>query len=196
MILCPSCDSILPSWLLRSGQTQNVCPSCFHNISVEVFPALFRQRQELKPEQLQVAEGEACCYEHSTKRAVEACHRCGRFLCALCEVQVEGRVWCPACLQPGSDKPVRAIESTRVLYDSIALALALWPILTIYFTVLTAPATLFVAIRFWKRPSSLVPRNKWRLVVAVCLALAELGLLTMLVIAIVVQVRRTTLGAR
>ena len=190
-ILCPSCDGLLPTWLLTTGQRETVCPNCFRGLSLEVFPALFRARQNVSPESLPLPEGEASCYEHSSKRAVNACHHCGRFLCALCEVEMQGQVWCPACFENRRNQPAaNQLQTSRTLYDSIALALAFWPLWTFYFPLLTAPVVLYLSVRYWKRPSSIIPRNKWRFVLAIFIALCELGFFAVLIVAAIVQARK------
>jgi hypothetical protein len=109
----------------------------------------------------------------------------------LCEVTLQGRVWCPSCLQLGKAEPVVGELSTqRTLFDSIALALALWPLLTVYFPLLTAPVVIYLTVRYWRSPSSLIPRNKWRFIVALLLALLELGALVSIVIFAVAAARR------
>jgi uncharacterized membrane protein YozB (DUF420 family) len=50
------------------------------------------------------------------------------------------------------------------------LALAVYPavlIFTLFFTIFTAPLALFVALRHWNAPRSLVHRSRARLVLAV-----------------------------
>ena len=44
-----------------------------------------------------------------------------------------------------------------------------------YFTLVTAPAALFVAIRYWNAPRSIVHRTKIRLVAAIVLALMQIA---------------------
>ena len=57
----------------------------------------------------------------------------------------------------------------------MALALAIYPLIIFYFTIITAPAALFIALRHWNSPSSLIPRTKIRLVVAIVFALLEIA---------------------
>jgi hypothetical protein len=75
-----------------------------------------------------------------------------------------------------SGKKDNPLDNRRTLYDSIALGLATLPLIPplIYFSFLTAPAALFVAIRFWRSPSSLTPRTKIRLWLAVVFAALEI----------------------
>jgi hypothetical protein len=187
LVFCPNCNSGLPSRLLRTDPFNTVCPACLANLTIEVFPALFRTNVKVEAQAL--AEGEASCYEHRSKRAVGLCSHCGRFLCGLCEVEVGGNVWCPECLGTGGSRPkLAALETSRTLYDSIALILATWPLfIFFYVSVFTAPAALYVAIRYWNAPSSLVPRSKWRQIAAILIALAQLLLIAAAIVAIVMS---------
>lgn len=183
-VLCPSCNSELPEWLLRAKRTETLCPNCYTALAIEIFPSLFRKPAAIDAQKLVLAEGEACCYGHATKRAVSLCNRCGRFLCALCEVEIEGAIWCPGCLESKRGAPPpRALEKRRMLYDSIALALSIWPVALLYPVIVTAPTAIYLAIRHWKSPSSLIPRKKWRFAAAVTIACAELVLIAMLIVA-------------
>jgi len=56
------------------------------------------------------------------------------------------------------------------LYDSLALSLALVPMLIFYLTFITAPAALFIALRYWNAPRSIVHRSKIRLIFAIIIA--------------------------
>jgi hypothetical protein len=191
LILCPNCNGSLPEWLLRNRLTKSLCPSCYSDLTVELFPALLRKQEAIDERTLRLGEGEASCFEHATKRAVSLCNHCGRFLCGLCEVEIEGKVWCPACLELDKPAPrLSALEKRRTLYDSIALALATWPAVLMFSpSVITAPMVVYLAIRHWKTPSSLVPRSKWRFVVALIVAGLELGLIVFVVVSIVAAAR-------
>jgi hypothetical protein len=77
------------------------------------------------------------------------------------------------------------LEKERFLYDNLALALAAWPIIIfpfILFTIITAPAAIYVVLRFWGSTHSLLPRTRYRFVLALLIALAELvGWVTLIV---------------
>jgi hypothetical protein len=193
LIFCPRCNGSLPDHLLRAPHVDGSCPTCGTNLALTIFPALFRPAAKIDPSGLQTEEGEATCFEHASKRAVAVCHKCGRFLCALCEVEVAGQIWCPGCLIPGdAGGPIHALEKRRTLFDSIALALATLPALAIYPIILTAPTVVYLCIRYWRKPSSLVPRGKWRLITALLIALAELGLIILGVVGIIYQQQTRT----
>jgi hypothetical protein len=141
-------------------------------------------------------EGEATCFEHADKRAVAVCNKCGRFLCALCEVEVGGKIWCPGCLIPANtNAPIEALEKRRTLFDSIALALATLPSLFIYPALLTAPVVVYLSIRYWKKPSSIIPRGKWRFVVALLIALLELAFIVAVIASMLIYLIPGKTGA-
>jgi hypothetical protein len=121
-------------------------------------------------------DSEAACFQHPDKRAVVACSSCGRFLCALCRIDLKGQPTCVACIQAAQHKG-RATDLSRhrLLYDDIALALALLPILFWPVTILTAPAALVLCFVWWRRPASLVPRSRVRFVLAALFALLEIA---------------------
>jgi hypothetical protein len=105
------------------------------------------------------------------KRAVVPCSECGRFLCALCDIEFNGRHLCPQCLEVGEKKhKMKSLETQRVLYDEIALTLAIIPVIFIWPTVITAPMSLFIAIRHWRSPLSIIPRTKIRFILAILLS--------------------------
>lgn len=140
-----------------------------------VFPAAFRVSGRT-PAGATLSEGESSCFYHSHKRAVAPCDQCGRFLCSLCRVDFGERVLCPQCIHSGSRKgSFTLVESYRRLYDSIALAVAVLPGFLIWPTIVTAPIAIYLSIRYWNRPLSLVPRSRWRFVLAIVVALAQIG---------------------
>ena len=72
-----------------------------------------------------------------------------------------------------------------MLYDSIALAVSTFPLLLFYFTLLSAPATLFIVWRYWNAPTSLLPRTRVRFVIAAIIAVLEIAGWIALVLAII-----------
>ncbi len=83
---------------------------------------------------------------------------------------------CPNCLEGQKRKgQLAALETERTLYDRIALSLAVYPLLLFYLTVITAPIAIFVSIRYWKAPGSLVRRTRSGFVVAIVLALVQIA---------------------
>src|SRR5262249_33211796 len=131
------------------------------------------------------AETEASCFYHPVSRAAVHCDECGRFLCRLCEIEIDARRLCPRCFESGvSTNKLESMVTSRTMYDTIALALATVPAMLIWPAIVGAPFALFVAIRRWRAPGSIVPRTKVRFILAILLALAELGFVGFLIFAI------------
>jgi hypothetical protein len=152
------------------------CPVCARPIKAEVFPACYAPPEAGRAGETLVVDGDSSCFYHPAKKAETVCETCGRFLCALCDVELNGAHICPSCLQSGKRKgKLKQLENRRTLWDSVALTLAVAPMLFFYFTVLTAPGVIYVVIRYWKSPTSVVGRGKWRYVVAFIIALLQIA---------------------
>lgn len=152
------------------------CPGCFLALETWVFPALFKGPVIGQAADAVMVDGEAACFYHPRKRAAVACDRCGRFLCNLCDVELDRKHLCPQCLESGLARgEQQTLENRRVLYDSVALSLAILPLLFFYFTILTAPVAIFVAVRYWKKPGSIVKRTRMRFVMAILIASLEIA---------------------
>lgn len=166
-IQCPKCRTSLFEGVFNRSEPAP-CPSCQRPLQIEVFPALFRKISSSGSGELIMTEGEAACFYHPQKKAVLPCDACGRFVCSLCDCELNGQHFCPACLESGKTKgKIKSLENRRTLYDSLALSLSLLPLLIFYFTIITAPMSLFIAIRYWNAPRSLVHRTKIRFIFAV-----------------------------
>jgi hypothetical protein len=171
---CPKCNGPLRAAALNLPAL-TPCPSCQVPLRVEVFPALFRPVASGSAGEAVLLEGEASCFYHPEKKAAIPCEACGRFLCALCDCELQGRHFCPGCLESGRKKgKIHFLENRRTRYDDIALALAIYPLLVYPFTILTAPVAIYVAVRYWKAPRGIIRTSKWRYVLAVILALLQL----------------------
>jgi hypothetical protein len=164
----------LPKWELARGGDAD-CASCGSTNSVLLFPAALHQSAAAHAEA--ALAGDAACFDHPGKRAVAACGQCGRFMCQLCAVDMGAGMWCPSCVADpkGGAKRGKA-ESSRALYDTWALfipfgLLLIWPL-----TILSAPTVVGLALLRWRRPISLVRRNRWRFVAGLAVALIQGGL--------------------
>lgn len=173
-IECPKCRKALPEEHFDLEELRP-CPSCNRAVQVQTFPALFSKTVDGSAGESLRSDEEASCFYHPHKRAVIHCQHCGRFLCALCDLELNGRHFCSACLESGKKKgKLKNLENHRTLYDSVALRLSLYPLLIFYLTIISAPATIFIAIRYWDTPGSIVRRGKARFVVAVLIAILEI----------------------
>jgi len=175
-VMCPSCQSPLPK-LLFNRDGGGPCPTCDISLRVTVFPALFADpaQERIGNNALQDA-AQASCYYHPHKEAAVPCDGCGLFLCSLCATEIGGRQVCPRCLERdlGSGQQSQLL-SRRTIYPQMAFALALYPLLIPYLTLLTAPAALFVSVRYWKEPGSLVSPARMRKILAVVLSSLQLA---------------------
>ena len=169
-VSCVKCRAPLPGSLLNIGEL-TACPGCSRLLEVEVFPALFRRIARGQTGEAVVSATDSSCFFHPEKKAVVPCQACGRFLCALCDCELDGLHLCPNCLDAGKKKgKIKSLENHRVLYDSAALALSIAPLIIFYLTIVTAPLALYLSIRHWKTPSSIIHRTKIRFIIAVLLA--------------------------
>jgi hypothetical protein len=151
------------------------CPTCNTPIRADVFPALFRKLPSGHTGELVQTEKEAGCFYHPAKKAAVACSACGRFLCALCDVEFNNQHLCPICLEKGKTKrKIKNLENHRVCYDKIALFVALISMLFIWPTLISAPIVLFVVIRYWNAPRSIIPRTKIRFILAFGIACLQI----------------------
>lgn len=181
-VACPSCGANLPDSAVSTPDLA-ACPYCRADVRVVTFPALWAGYIPGKAPDLVVELAEASCFYHPGKRAAVPCDHCGRFLCDLCDVALGSRHLCPSCVEGELGGAPRAggrpaLGHRRILYDRLAMALAVWPVASIvlaWATIMTAPLALYVAIRYWTAPGGLGRRPRIGLAVAAGLAALELA---------------------
>jgi hypothetical protein len=193
-IRCSGCGFPLSNDILEARNFRP-CRFCGSEISVAVFPAMFAPPTAPTAAEMAAGVGDATCFYHSSKRAAAPCSQCGRFLCALCSIELSDETWCPECIEAGrSRKRVVNLENQRSLYDSMALALATWPALLVYPSLVAAPAAIFFSVFYWKRPSGITRKHpKIRFVLAITLALIQVALWIVLITFIVYKLRKAGL---
>jgi uncharacterized paraquat-inducible protein A len=167
-IACAACSLPVPSELWNQEQGAR-CPRCGVPLRVAVFPAIANDTLGASPTALE-GETEASCFYHPQSRAVVPCQQCGRFLCALCDFEVDGRHVCPRCFEK-----TETVEPRRVMHDSMALALSTLPALLFWPALIGAPWALFLVVRRWNTPLSIVPRTKIRFILAALFSLSEIA---------------------
>lgn len=173
---CRACKAVFPSSHYNLPDAFP-CPQCGAQSRVIVFPALVHPLAVAPVANAPLAEGDASCFYHPAKPATIVCDACGRFLCALCDVELSSQHFCPQCLETGRRKQtLTPLEPRRLLYDNVALLLAVLPVLTCYLFPITSPVAIAVAIWGWRKPSSLLPRTKARFILAVLIGLLGLGI--------------------
>lgn len=188
-VSCAKCNRSLPlDGLELPGRV--TCSGCRNPQSVTLFPALGAE-PEAPATSAPIFEGDTACYYDPDKRAVAVCDDCGRFISEFHRVVLSSdHTTCLACLSNARSTSNKALTvRERTCYDNLALALAIVPPLTLvglYFVIFTAPATLYVVIRYWKRgPNSVIPRGRTRFVIAAIIAILELVILELVILAFV-----------
>ena len=177
LLRCDKCQTVLPGAVVNTG-TLVACPACGVPTLVQLFPAFSRPVARGRVAEALGSAEDASCFYHPSKKAAVPCDECGRFLCTLCDLELDGRHICPECVEVArkGGKTLRA--STHTLHDQVALAVASIGLVPPFWflSFATGPVVLFMAIRYWNEPRrSLVPRSRWRLVVAGMLGALQTG---------------------
>jgi hypothetical protein len=183
-VKCTHCEGAYPV----DGEgvwTERACPWCRGEISVFAFPSLSRPPAARPAKAAVPGENLAACFFHAQKSASVPCDACGRFLCDLCDLRFQERHYCATCLdaaqrgEPGPASEAAELLKERVyLPQNLAFMLAFYSPLTLiglYLTPLTAPASIWIAIRNWKRNDGFQIRGKWRAWAAILLALGQIA---------------------
>jgi len=171
---CPKCKAALA---IEPGTTEiaSICPHCVSPIEAFFFPAFFRPIQIGAAPTALADQTEASCFYHPQKQALRVCDSCGRMICALCSIELGTEHLCPNCLASGKKKgKITTLEDTRTRYDSIALSVAVFGIVVYIFSIFLAPAAIYLSIRYWNSPGSLLGSSKTRFVLAILIASATL----------------------
>jgi len=156
---CPSCggdfEPIEMEW--------QSCPYCQKQLAIWSWPVV-RQNANATV----ALSDQATCFFHPDKAYQACCKRCGRFVCALCDLQLGEEHVCPTCFERGrADSGAEASKAEwrhrDVLYDSIALTVGwgwilFWPVF-----VAALPSVIFLHVKYRKAPRSyLIARSGWR----------------------------------
>jgi hypothetical protein len=178
-ILCPSCYTPLPPSHFNTRSLEP-CSACQASVEAAVFPAAFRAVAPGQTGERILVPGESSCFYHEQKKAVVPCEACGRFLCALCDVDLNGKHLCPQCLDAGRQKgSLQELETRRVLYDSSALLLALTPVVLFpffFFSVITAPIAVLLGVLSYFRPNSIVGGSRFKATAAIVFGVSQIVL--------------------
>lgn len=178
---CANCQSHLPPSLAADGGPV-ICGQCNRPNWVSSFPALHSNVLSAPPvlPAEPPAPGEAACFYSPLRRATQSCSHCGVLISDIWAAHWGQEVVCLKCLDHLRDKGRdQRFEKKRMLWDNIALALSLVPF-TLFFwwaVFLTAPAALFIALRFWKGPFSMVPRTRFRMALALLISFLQLAVI-------------------
>ena len=157
-VTCPHCSMDIPA----DSRWQS-CPYCQKWLQIYVWPVV-RQNSNAA----NALSDQATCFFHPDKAFQACCQRCGRFVCALCDLQLGAEHVCPNCFERGrADSGAEASQAEwryrDVLYDSIAFTIGwvwilFWPVV-----VAAIPAVIVLHVKYRKAPRSyLIARSGWR----------------------------------
>lgn len=157
-ITCPNCSIDIPA----DSQWQS-CPYCNKWLQIRFWP-IVRQNTNA----VSAISEQATCFFHPDKAFQACCNRCGRFVCALCDLQLGAEHVCPTCFErgrahSGAEAGKAEWRYRDVLYDSIAVTVG-WVWILFWPTIVVAlPAVIFLHVKYRKAPRSyLIPRSGWR----------------------------------
>ncbi len=164
-VSCPTCEGDVVPVATETGWQS--CPFCGSRLQICQWPVARKNTAPAAALSMQ-----ATCFFHPDKAFQACCERCGRFVCALCDLQLGAEHVCPACFERGrADSGSEAGQAEwryrDVLYDSIALTagwgwILFWPSI-----VVAIPAVIALHVKYRKSPRSyVVPRSGWRFWVA------------------------------
>jgi hypothetical protein len=140
-----------------------ICAFCDKRLQIRVWPVVRQSANAVSamPEQ-------ATCFFHPEKAFQACCQRCGRFVCALCDLQLGAEHVCPTCFERGrADSGLNSGKAEwrhrDVLYDSIAVTIGWGWILVWPAFIAAIPAVIVLHVKYRKAPGSyLIPRSGWR----------------------------------
>jgi hypothetical protein len=174
-LTCLKCGMFLEADSFETVTTAR-CPSCRAQREVTVYSAYFEASKPAESGERLIVDTEASCFYHPNKKAHVACHECGRFVCQLCCTELHDDSVCLVCftaLQNSGQE--QSLENKRMLYDNMAFHLALFPMLSWPITLITAPTSLYLVFKHWRKGStSLIRRTRIRYVAALCIALLQI----------------------
>ena len=164
-VMCPHCNGDVVPLETQTGWQS--CPFCQKRLQIRFWRTV-RQNTSAAA----AMPDQATCFFHPDKAFQACCQRCGRFVCALCDLQLGAEHVCPTCFERGRTDSGLAGGKAEwrhrdVLYDSIAVALGwgwiiLWPVI-----VAALPIAIFLHVKYRKAPRAyLLPRSGWRFWVA------------------------------
>ena len=158
---CPGCRGEVTQAATQNGW-QN-CPYCGKQLQISVWPVVRPNTNAAV-----ALSDQATCFFHPDKAFQACCQRCGRFVCALCDLQLGAEHVCPTCFErgrgnPGAEAGKAEWRHRDVLYDSIALTVG-WGWILFWPTIVAAiPTVIILHVKYRKAPrSSLIPRHGWR----------------------------------
>jgi uncharacterized paraquat-inducible protein A len=171
---CPKCKT---AFSVEPGRADLAakCPTCASELEAHFYPAFFRPMDAgLMPAAL-IDQADAGCFYHPQKQAAHVCDGCGRLICSLCSIDMGAEHLCPSCISSGKKKgKLPSLDTSCTRYDSITLILGVMCMFTSFFSLILAPAAIYIAVRHWKSPQGLTRFGHARMVIGLLLAVGFL----------------------
>jgi hypothetical protein len=146
---CPHCGVARDVRTIVSGR-QN-CPVCHKPFEAVRFdpPA----PDTTVPRLADAGPGGAhACPQHPANATVANCGRCGVFVCALCRIEVEARVLCPACFDRlDEENALPALESSYRDYGRMQSTLVLLGLLAPCVGFIAGPGAVYYGVNEVRR---------------------------------------------
>jgi uncharacterized Zn finger protein (UPF0148 family) len=142
---CPRCGSDIDRGAIVGSFVS--CPVCLRDFEAVVFDppapdASVARLAEAGP------EGANPCGHHPGNVASDHCSRCGVFMCALCRIDVDGRVLCPACFERMAEaRELPVLLAHYRDYSVLQLHLVILGFLIIFVGPVTGPASVYYGLR-------------------------------------------------
>ena len=162
LIKCTRCGTPLNTqrlhgpWQSLTHAWSEACDKCTRVHQVRAYPAMLRRDAVATGNDLLNAE-DATCFYHEDKRAERACSVCGRFVCALCHIEISGRDVCPECI--GNTKlrteHIETTENRRTNYGRLGLTMFAIAFIVPFFALIGFPLAIFFAFRSRGKPRPL-----------------------------------------
>lgn len=174
---CVKCSIFIP-WTEISLESTTLCRNCGKLQDITLFSAVYRKLVNNNPETREALPEEASCYYYPEKRAQYVCGLSGRFICEAAATDWEGKkVSLEALLRLQREKSEDSLKTEAILYDDIALATAVFPLLIWPLTLFTPAVVFYYIIRYWREgPTGIIRRSRWRYLVAGFLAIGQWAL--------------------
>ncbi len=148
---------------------------------IHLYPAFLRRKKGPEAKEI-LEEDESSCFYHPQFAATNVCSHSGRFICDLCTTEWNGEIISLQALNEIKSKGKNAkLSDSKKLWDDIALALVLLPIVVFPLLYVTAPLAVIISLWKWKQgPTSIVRRSRVRYIFAIIIGLIEIVFLAML----------------
>lgn len=175
--LCIFCSEALPASSVRPDG-EATCPECLRGSKVVLLPAISGTPLPVNPEPTPFpGEGDPVCFYDPSRKATHECSHCGVLISSEWTAHWGSRSLCLKCLDHlrASDTE-QGFQRRLVLWDTIALQLALLPLTVILagFVFVSAPAALFISIWKWNAPRSMASPSRWKMATALLLAALQI----------------------